>query len=236
MIKLSSHALPAALALSILGAVHMADADTAHTGHHAHAGHPAPAASSSPSPYVGEETRGIKALAPEQIAGLRAGRGMGYGRAAELNGYPGPMHVLELAQELRLTDDQITATREIRARMQTRAQAVGSELVEAEAELDRLFRTGIATQATLKAALERIGRLQAEVRGAHLQAHIEQHAVLTPEQVERYGELRGYGKRSTGRRGPALHPDSLRKEDAHGPGKEGRERKGRTDRTKRGGR
>lgn len=201
MIKLSSHALPAALALSILGAVHMADADTAHTGHHAHAGHPAPAASSSPSPYVGEETREIKALAPEQIAGLRAGRGMGYGRAAELNGYPGPMHVLELAQELRLTDDQITATREIRARMQTRAQAVGSELVEAEGELDRLFREGSVTEANLKNALEKIGRLQAEVRGAHLQAHVEQRALLTPEQVDRYVELRGYGKGHHGKPG-----------------------------------
>jgi len=37
------------------------------------------------------------ALSVEQIEQYRAGAGMGYAKAAELNRYPGPMHVLELA-------------------------------------------------------------------------------------------------------------------------------------------
>ncbi len=157
--------------------------------------------SSRRSPYAGEERRAIKALAPEQIEGLRAGRGMGFGRTAELNRYPGPMHVLELASELKLDEKQLEATRSIHARMKERAQSAGARLVEAEGDLDRLFREGAITEANLKNALEKIGRLQAEVRGAHLQAHVEQRALLTPEQVDRYVELRGYGKGHHGKPG-----------------------------------
>jgi hypothetical protein len=58
------------------------------------------------SPYAGMQTRAIKALSDQQIADLRAGRGMGMALPAELNGYPGPAHVLELADKLELTPDQ----------------------------------------------------------------------------------------------------------------------------------
>jgi hypothetical protein len=51
----------------------------------------------SQQPYAGLEGRSIKALSEQQVADLRAGRGMVLALAAELNGYPGPMHVLELA-------------------------------------------------------------------------------------------------------------------------------------------
>ena len=49
------------------------------------------------SPYAGQQTRAIKALSPEDLAGLLNGEGRGMAKAAELNGYPGPVHVLELA-------------------------------------------------------------------------------------------------------------------------------------------
>src|SRR5687767_11125254 len=57
-------------------------------------------AESADSPYVGQEDRAIKALDAKDVDGLLAGSGMGYAKAAELNGYPGPMHVLELAEKL----------------------------------------------------------------------------------------------------------------------------------------
>ena len=57
-------------------------------------------------PYAGSQARDIKALSPAQIAQLRAGEGMGLALAAELNGYPGPRHVLDLGAELGLTDAQ----------------------------------------------------------------------------------------------------------------------------------
>jgi len=58
---------------------------------------------SARSPYAGFEQRPIKALSTQQIADLRAGREMSLALAAELNGFPGPLHVLELARGLDLT-------------------------------------------------------------------------------------------------------------------------------------
>ena len=58
------------------------------------------------SPYVGMQTRSIKALSEQQIADLKAGRGMGLALPAELNGYPGPAHVLELSDQLGLSTEQ----------------------------------------------------------------------------------------------------------------------------------
>jgi hypothetical protein len=60
------------------------------------------------SPYAGMQTRSIKSLPDLQIADLKAGRGMGLALPAELNGYPGPMHVLQLAGQLGLSADQKT--------------------------------------------------------------------------------------------------------------------------------
>ncbi len=43
---------------------------------------------------------------PADRKGLENGEGMGIVKYAELNGYPGPKHVLELVNELRLTEEQ----------------------------------------------------------------------------------------------------------------------------------
>lgn len=151
----------------------------------------APAATSR-SPYVGEETRDIKALSPAEIDGLLKGKGMGLARAAELNGYPGPMHVLELSEELELTADQIASTRALYERMLDSATRLGAEIVVAEKELDELFRSRRANEAALNELMERVGRLRAQVRGVHLAAHIEQTKLLSEDQIARYARLRGY--------------------------------------------
>jgi hypothetical protein len=117
---------------------------------------------------------------------------MGLARAAELNGYPGPMHVLELADRLDLTAEQRSRTEALVASMRSRAVEAGRALVDAERELDAMFRTRLATPSSLAGALERIGQRQADVRRAHLDAHLSQVAILTPAQVQRYAELRGY--------------------------------------------
>jgi hypothetical protein len=69
------------------------------------------------SPYAGIETRSIKALSDQQIADLRGGRGMGLALAAELNGYPGPAHALELSDALQLSEEQKTQTAALMATM-----------------------------------------------------------------------------------------------------------------------
>ena len=146
----------------------------------------------SPSPYAGQEARDIKALSPEEVADYLSGKGMGLAKAAELNGYPGPAHVLELASELGLTPEQRAATEALFQKMQRRAVALGTELVEAEGALVRLFASHTATSDAVKVSLTRIAKLQGEIRQVHLDAHIEQASVLTAAQVARYTRLRGY--------------------------------------------
>jgi len=63
----------------------------------------------SSQPYSGMQGRPIKAVADQEVADLKAGRGMGLALAAELNGYPGPSHLLELSDKLGLTSDQHSA-------------------------------------------------------------------------------------------------------------------------------
>lgn len=150
-------------------------------------------ASDNPQPYAGQHTREIKALSAEQIDELLAGRGMGFALPAELNGYPGPRHVLELADELKLGDTQRQQTEALHARMQAEAIALGTALVEAERALEHLFAARTADSGNLQAALERIAEISAKLRRTHLQAHIEQTALLTPDQVATYNRMRGYG-------------------------------------------
>ncbi|MES2947700.1 MAG: hypothetical protein V4858_04075 [Pseudomonadota bacterium] len=150
------------------------------------------------SAYVGQENREIKALAPEDVKAYLAGKGIGLARAAELNGYAGPAHVLELGQQLMLTAEQTARTEAVFASMERKAISLGMALVDAERGLDKLFATKAITPALLTRALEEIGALQAQVRGVHLAAHLEQVAILTPEQNLRYAQLRGYsGKKAS---------------------------------------
>ena len=147
---------------------------------------------SAPSPYIAEQGRDIKALSADETASLLAGKGMGFAKAAELNGYPGPAHVLELAQGLQLTDKQRADTQSLFNAMRAKAMALGRELVDEERRLDRLFASKAADPASVGASLARIGELQAKVRASHLDAHLAQVRILTPEQTARYVELRGY--------------------------------------------
>lgn len=145
------------------------------------------------SPYAGHEDRGIEALSPDDVEALLAGEGMGLALAAELNGYPGPRHVLDMAEELELTDEQRAGARRVFEVMQARAQALGGIVVDLERELDRLFATGEATPDEVRDLVERIGERRAHLRDVHLQAHLQLRPLLTEEQRERYLRLRGYG-------------------------------------------
>ena len=146
------------------------------------------------SPYAGLETWTVKALSDQQIADLKAGRGMGFALPAELNGYPGPIHVLELADRLGLTGEQRARVQELHAAMKEETVPLGERLIAQETDLDRLFASKSVPPASLQAATADIGVTQGTLRGAHLRYHLSTLEVLTPEQVRLYGELRGYGK------------------------------------------
>ena len=150
------------------------------------------------SPYAGQQTREIKSLSAEEQKSLLEGEGMGLAKAAELNGYPGPTHVLELASHLQLTIEQRTATRKLLADHKAAARQLGAAIIEAERALDDAFASHRADEATVKRLTGEIGRLQGELRAEHLKAHLAETALLRPEQVQHYGHLRGYAGESGG--------------------------------------
>jgi Spy/CpxP family protein refolding chaperone len=145
------------------------------------------------APYAGMQTRSIKSLSEQQVADLNAGRGMGLALAAELNGYPGPSHVLELADKLQLTPDQRMRIKALFDAMKAEAVPLGSKLIEQEAELNRQFASRTVTPDSLKASIATVAVTQGEIRETHLKYHLSTAEILSPDQMKRYAELRGYG-------------------------------------------
>jgi Spy/CpxP family protein refolding chaperone len=150
------------------------------------------------SPYAGYTAREIKALSADEIEGYLEGEGMGFALVAELNHHPGPKHVLDLADELSLTADQRRQTESIFADMHERTTALGRQLVDAERRLDELFAQGSAKDAEVRELITKIGGLEADIRFAHVDAHLKMTTVLTTEQIARYDALRGYAHHHKG--------------------------------------
>lgn len=144
------------------------------------------------TPYAGMQSREIKALSEQQIADLRAGRGMGLALAAELNGYPGPSHVLELADQLGLSPEQKSKVQGMFAAMKTETTPIGTRLIEQETDLDQQFAKRTVTAESLGSATAAIAKTQGELREAHLKYHLLTAAVLDQTQLAKYAELRGY--------------------------------------------
>ncbi|MCB1907880.1 MAG: hypothetical protein KDH15_10945 [Rhodocyclaceae bacterium] len=169
-----------------------------------------PATAARPGCDMAMAESGIKSLSAHQLQGLRDGHGMGMARAAELNGYPGPKHVLELADELDLSDGQRERSQALFDAMQADARALGSQLVEEERRLDRLFADGLARVDSMRPILDRITSLRGSLRARHLESHIAQRDLLDLDQIARYAELRaamggGGGGPMHGHGGPGMH-------------------------------
>ncbi len=145
-----------------------------------------------PSPYAGDERREIATLSAKDVDDLLAGRGWGFALAAELNGYPGPAHVLELAEELELTEAQRDAVEAIFAAMNGEARSLGAALVEAEAALSDAFDAGRIDETSLQALVVRAAEIEAELRAVHLAAHLETKPLMSRHQIMLYNGARGY--------------------------------------------
>ena len=150
------------------------------------------------APYAEMKDRAIKALSEQQIADLKAGKGMGLALPAELNGYPGPIHVLEFADQMKLTAQQRARTDELYRSMKDEAVPLGERLIESEAVLDRLFANRAITHANLDTTTNDIARLQGQLRQTHLKYHLAMVDLLSPEQIQRYRQLRGYEPQPAG--------------------------------------
>ncbi len=158
------------------------------------------------SPYAGEESRAISSLSASDVADLMDGKGWGLAKPAELNGYPGPAHVLQLQQQLGLTAEQRTQIQAIFERMATSARSTGARFVAAEQALDAAFKSGTVDAAMLKERIEAAEALRAELRRIHLAAHLETVPILTPEQRHAYIMLRGYDMPTLPGQGGHHHP------------------------------
>jgi hypothetical protein len=147
------------------------------------------------TPYAGLQGRPIKALSELQIADLQAGRGMAL--PAELNGYPGPSHLLELADRIGLSDAQRRDIQSMFDAMKSEAIGIGEHLVAQEAALGALFAKHSATPEAISVATAEIGATQGKLRAAHLKYHLMTVGTLQPSQIEQYAQLRGYAGEST---------------------------------------
>ena len=145
-------------------------------------------------------------LSPADIAQIEAGAGWGLAKPAELNGYPGPAHVLELADRLEITAAQRERVEAIFEKMQAAAIDTGKRYIMAEARVDAVFRSGEATAERVANAVAEAAQWRGQLRLVHLNAHLETAEVLSDEQRRRYDHLRGYaGGDSNTKRGHHGH-------------------------------
>lgn len=144
------------------------------------------------SKYIGQEKREIKSLSNEDIAELKTGAGWGLAKAAELNGLPGPKHVLEMKSEIGLTAEQERKVTDVFLGMNGKAVALGNAYIEYEKELDRRFAARDIDDTILDELLEKISKTYKALRFTHLSAHLQTVDILTGEQVRKYNEMRGY--------------------------------------------
>jgi hypothetical protein len=166
-----------ALALLVVVVAAAGSASAQHNGH---------------APYAGLEQRSIKALSAQQIADLQAGRGMSLALAAELNGYPGPLHTLELADRLGLSELQRARIQALYESMKAETAALGEKLITQERGLDEAFVARKIDERSLQSMTAQIGETQAILRAAHLRYHLITEQLLSPHQRQIYAAARGY--------------------------------------------
>jgi len=153
---------------------------------------PATAADNRPSSYAGQETRSIKSLSADDLAELRQGGGWGLARAAELNGMPGPAHLLELKDRIPLSTGQVAAITTIFRNMRVAAITEGKRLIAGEETLEKAFRNANVNDRLLRELLSEIGQARTALRYVHLAAHLKTLPLLSDDQIARYNILRGY--------------------------------------------
>ena len=162
-----------------------------------------------PSFYAGQEKRGIKSLSPGEIKGLLAGSGTPFGgmaKLAELNGYPGPRHVLDLADDMNLSDEQVGQIRAIYDQMKNDAVELGKQIIAIEKKMNDAFADRMISEKVLQSQIKESADVYAQLRFVHLRAHLQMDTILSKEQRAKYDQLRGY---STAAGVPAGHDPEM---------------------------
>jgi Spy/CpxP family protein refolding chaperone len=173
-----------ALTLCLFAASAPAQAQTLHHGNHA-----APATA---NPYQGQQNRAITSLSSEDVQALQNGEGWGLAKPAEFNGVPGPAHLLELADEIGLSEQQKQQVTKLFDDMKAQAIALGNEYIASEKAIDDYFRSGQFSDRLLRERVDQAEQNRANLRFLHLSYHHKTLDVVTPEQIAQYNALRGY--------------------------------------------
>lgn len=181
-IRILSHLL---LSLALLAPVAAAAQKHGHGAGHGH----------HKTPYAGQQTREVKSLSAADLAEIRRGGGWGFALPAELSGFPGPKHLLELRDELGLSARQVAAIEQIFHGMQADAIAAGERFIAAQQAVDAVFSATAPDGKRLRSALQAAAAARADLRFVHLSRHLETGDLLTAGQIEKYQILRGYAPR-----------------------------------------
>ena len=151
-----------------------------------------PVAAVPTSPYVDQLNNPIRGMTLDEITNLETGAGSGFARAAELNGYPGPRHILDFQEDLDMSKDQLEQVRALFDEMNAGARALGEEILQMETDLELAFREGTIDEASLEAKVTALAAKYGELRLLHLRTHLVSLKILSPGQVSLYNQLRGY--------------------------------------------
>ena len=151
-----------------------------------------PSHSQNAAPYAGFQDREIKSLSDQDIQELRRGGGWGLALPAELNGRPGPAHLLELKDELELTAEQVEAISVIYEDMRTSAITAAERFISAEAALNDAFAGPELTDEALRDLLAEAAQARSDLRFIHLSRHLSTPDLLNQTQIRKYQTLRGY--------------------------------------------
>jgi len=151
-----------------------------------------PLSANTISPYSGEQHRNIKALSPSDIQSLEAGKGWGLAKSAELNGVPGPAHLLELKNQIHLSAQQVEAIQAVWNAMNRSAIEHGRRYLATETKIEQFFAETNNDEETLNTLLKKAAEQLATLRYVHLKAHLQVKPLLTKQQILQYQALRGY--------------------------------------------
>jgi len=153
------------------------------------------------SPYTGLLDSPIRGLSVEEISELETGAGAGFARAAELNGYPGPRHILDLQSQLELSSDQLARIQTLYDEMNGEARRLGTEILQMESDLELAFRNQTIDEDSLASQVAALADNYGELRLLHLRTHLAAIDFLTPHQLVLYNQLRGYTEAHPGGQG-----------------------------------
>ena len=161
------------------------------------------------SKYAGEEKREIKSLSEADIEELKNGEGWGLAKAAELNGVPGPAHLLEMKDEINLSTEQVRVIEDLYQKMKQAAIPLGLELIGLERELNNHFADRTITDELLDELLDKIAQVRKKLRYVHLSTHLKTPNILTTEQIALYNQMRGYSSEDPCKNIPKGHDPEM---------------------------